>query len=987
MRDNYYILLELNPSIKDEATINAAITSKQQAWSLERNHPTKGSVAQQNLGKLSDIKSVLLNPELREKEAEEAKKILITKEQEKNKDLITSGSILVKNGEISENDLKALLKKSKFKDFTEEQALKILKAKIKKEEIAYKDDGIQLLDESVMKKMRTDLNIVSKKDLFDFLSLSPTSSCTLLVQKANEIYNSSSRNANKTAEITATNSLATTCQTYLKDEVTKKRYQKSLDFESFSEINDLIDLAANDKFIDSSEFQNLILTCTNKGIQVDRAEFYIYEYCKKKGLPPPQKNENAQYKKQIQCSVCHRLNDPSANNCSNCASPLKITCPKCSHVANSIDKACSKCGFNIGDMPNAIYLIRDANVELSKGNFDVAEKYIKEAEFYWPGNPSLVEVKDRIHKSISKSKLVINEIDKLLSERKYASAQIKVNELQSINKTHKNIPIYEKQINEHLLAADNFCKKAKSETNNDKKLDFFLSALEECADFNDAIIGSSSLPIEPPTGLKITINKKMFGLQWSAPSSKRALKYRVIRKENSKPSGFSDGEILAEISNLVYEDFGVTAGKSYYYSIYSVRGNSFSNISETQGPILIADDVQGLSVISGDSTLSFNWDAPILIKRIEIFRSDNSRINKYGEGQKMVSPIKKSFTDSNLINDMEYFYSIFSIFEDCTGKEYISEGVRISSIPSSPPSPVSDLAYSVNNKRVNLKWTNPNKGNVQIMRSQNKLNHSVGSVFSFNEIQSFGSFLSNSSNSSAFFDIDFQGQIILTPFTIYNNNAILGKEISITSVEEVSNIKSQLSGGKLYLEWNWPAGCDLVQIKYSHEGFPNNGKISNPTIINFTKEQYNHNSGYVINQPANKDYYFTIYTCSKVSGKDFLSNGVNELVVNSEIINIGYKVVVKKLFGKSAFIELKCQYNITLPEIMVVLKYSGIPLKKNDGTCIMNVNIKISNGCAKIEIPFNQVAKEKYIKLFFVDDNSNKKFQLQMPKKEELELN
>lgn len=988
MRDNYYILLELNPSIKDDASINAAITKKQQAWSLERNHPTKGSIAQQNLGKLSDIRSVLLNPELRNKESEEAKRILVIKEQEKNKDLITSGSILVKNGEILENDLKALLRKSKFKDFTKEQALKILKARIKKEEITYKDDGIQLLDNSVMKKIRTDLNIVSKKDLFDFLSLSPTSSCSLLIQKANEIYNSSSRNANKDdAKVTATNSLAATCQTYLKDENIKKRYHKSHEFESFLEINELIDLAANDNYIDSSEFQKLIQTCTDKGIKVDRAEFYIYEYCKNKKIPLPQKNEKAEYKKQIQCAVCNRLNDPSATNCGNCASPLKVKCPKCSHSANSIDKACIKCGFNIGDMPNAIYLIRDANIELSKGNFETADKFIKEAEIYWPGNISLVEVKDKIHKTISKSQIIIAEIDKLLIERKYSSAQIKVNELQSINKTHKNISIYEKQINEHLLAADKFCKRAKSETNNDKKLDFFLSALEECADFGDAIIGSSSLPIEPPTGLRITKNKKMIGLQWSAPSSKRALKYRVVRKENSKPSGFSDGETLAEIPNLVYEDFGVTAGKSYYYSIYSVRGNGFSSVSETQGPILIADDIQNLSVISGDSTLTLNWDASNLIKRIEIFRSENSRINKYGEGKKMVSPSKKSFTDSNLINDKEYFYFIFSIYEDCTGKEYVSDGVRISSIPSSPPLPVTDLTYSVNNKRVNLKWKNPNKGSVQIMRSQNKLNHSVGSVFSFSEVQSFGSFLSNSSSFSAFFDIDFQGQIILTPFTIHNNNAILGKEISLTSVEEVSNIKSQLSGGKLYLEWDWPAGCDFVKIKYSHDGFANNGKINNPTSINFTKEQYNHNSGFVINQPSNKDYYFTVYTCSKVAGKDFLSNGVNELVVNSEIINIGYKVVVKKLFDKSAFVELKCQHNIPIPELMVVLKYSGIPLRKADGTCIKNVSVKISNGSAKIELPFNLVAKGKYIKLFFFDESNNKKFQLQMPKKEKLELN
>lgn len=53
----------------------------------------------------------------------------------------------------------------------------------------------------------------------------------------------------------------------------------------------------------------------------------------------------------------------------------------------------------------------------------------------------------------------------------------------------------------------------------------------------------------------------------------------------------------------------------------------------------------------------------------------------------------------------------------------------------------------------------------------------------------------------------------------------------------------------------------------------------------------------------------------------------------------------------------------------------------------MKISAKITNGSAKIEIPFNNVAKEKYIKLFFVDDISNKKLHLQMPKKEELELN
>jgi hypothetical protein len=218
----------------------------------------------------------LLNSESRDKEAEEAKNIKLAEDKAKYEKLLTAAFILVKNGEIDGNSLKVLAKKHKL---SEDEILKILKVKVKKVEVTCKDDGVKLLDDSIIKKIRSDLNIIRKKDLFDFLSLSLTSSCTVLLQKANEIYNQSARNANKTADVTATNSLAAICQTYLKDEDGKKKYQKSLQYESFSEVKELIDLAASDGSIDDIEYQNLIITCTEKGIPIDRAEFFFYDYC------------------------------------------------------------------------------------------------------------------------------------------------------------------------------------------------------------------------------------------------------------------------------------------------------------------------------------------------------------------------------------------------------------------------------------------------------------------------------------------------------------------------------------------------------------------------------------------------------------------------------------------------------------------------------------------------------------------------------------
>ena len=982
MRENYYILLELDPSIRDEAGINKAITAKQQQWSAERNHPTKGTIAQQCINKLSDIKMVLLNPETRDTEADNAKKILLAKEGEKYEKLKTQATILTKNGEIKENDLKTLAKKHKF---SEDEIVKILKVKVIKEDVPYKDDGIPLLDESVIKKIRSDLEVTGKKDLFDFLSLSPTSSCSVLLKKADEIYNQSSKNANKTAEVTATNSLASTCQTYLKDEDGKKKYQKSLQYESFGEVKEMIDLAAGDGHIDADEYRKLIKACTEKGIILDRAAFFIFDYCSKKKYPKPQQPDKPDDKKQLQCGVCGHLNDSAGNNCVNCGTPLKLFCPKCSNQADSGNKVCSKCGFSICDMPNAIPLIRDVKIELKRGNFELADKFLKEAELYWPNHPDMSAIKRDISAILDKEKNIVPEIERLMNERKYVAAQRKVNELKAINRSYSNIPFYEKQITEHLTLAEQYCRKAKAEPDGDKKLDLFLSALEECADFTEAVSGSSSIPVEAPKDLVVTKSKKTVILQWTPPVNRKALKYRVIRKENVKPSGSADGEILIETSDLSYEDFSAIPGKSYYYAVYSVRGNSFSQTAELAGPVLLLENISNVKYVSGDSTVSVQWDVSAFAKKVDVFRTETIGITKHGSGQKLNSPDKKRITDSNLMNDKEYCYSMFVVYEDCTGREHLSEGVSVCATPSSPPLPVKDLKYTVQNKRVLLQWSKPNKGNVQILRSTKQLPLSEGSVLSINEIPSFGSLIPNNSAIAAELSIDFQGQIILTPLTIHNQSAVIGIPVSVTSVEEVTNVKGRILSGRLYLEWDWPVGCEHVQIRYSHDDFPNSGKINNPTIKDVSKNEYNFRSAY--SEPAvNRDYYITIYTRTEVNGEVFFSNGINELVVNSEIINVHYKVVVQKLFKKSAFIEIRCNHNITVPEMTVVLKKGSVALNKNDGSYVATIPGQIITDLMRFSLPFDLVERGKFIRLFFSNEESNKKFRLQMPARDDLEL-
>ena len=73
-RVNFYQLLELqiNPPENNPQTIEDAIKKKQAEWSRLRNHPTKGIQARHYISLLAEIRNVMTDSELRQKEAQAA---------------------------------------------------------------------------------------------------------------------------------------------------------------------------------------------------------------------------------------------------------------------------------------------------------------------------------------------------------------------------------------------------------------------------------------------------------------------------------------------------------------------------------------------------------------------------------------------------------------------------------------------------------------------------------------------------------------------------------------------------------------------------------------------------------------------------------------------------------------------------------------------------------------------------------------------------
>ncbi|MDM8539096.1 hypothetical protein QUF70_20275, partial [Desulfobacterales bacterium HSG17] len=373
-KNNYYILLELSvdPPENDLKVIKNSIKKKQAQWSRERNHPTKGTVAQKYIGLIPDIEKIMADDNLRLKEAHKAKKILSAQEKEKFSKVGRQIGMILSKGSISKNEIEKLSKKYSIKEqqiknwvkkrenlfkITRQaeilissgktdkkniesiaKNLKIDKQKFsnlvkKKEAEQYqeiddyitrclrrgyitakeidqlkklfgtKEDAIlrrikcpikkkgdpkadkpNPIDKTLENLITSNLKIVDKKSLYDFLNLSSGADLEILQKRAKEKESEVRKIGQKDAITTASGVLAGNCLTIFQKEESRKEYDLTRTLSRVGELNNDIDTAGIDNKISSESHKLLIRTALKFGMDIGEAYEYIENYCNKKKI-------------------------------------------------------------------------------------------------------------------------------------------------------------------------------------------------------------------------------------------------------------------------------------------------------------------------------------------------------------------------------------------------------------------------------------------------------------------------------------------------------------------------------------------------------------------------------------------------------------------------------------------------------------------------------------------------------------------------------
>lgn len=812
-RENYYILLDLNPKEEDSIVITSAIKKKQAEWTKLRNHPTKGNWANQQLRLLKDIRAIMGDIIMRKKESDAAEKIIVDRQQKLYQELDIAIAIFSSKGFIWEIEIKDLQAKSRFKNFSindiKKRVIVEIKTKIKND----KKSEIKPIDKTLAFRIAVNLKIIGKTDLYDFLEVAKSSSLSTINKQIEIIDKANKKKASKTAEVTAIGELIGHCKSIFKTEKNQKKYNRTLALERFKELDPLLDIAGMDGIVRPSEFAEILKQTRHLALKKQEISNYIEEYCNHKGWifqPAEIVLDNL-----IDCSSCGIINSKKARNCVNCGFPLVVDCPNCKFKNSSNDKSCTDCGYSIGDMPNALPLIKQGERLIIANEFAKAKAVFDLANNYWKNHPEIISGLKKINSLNNKFLKYEKEIEDLVLKDNYYSAQKKLVELQRINNNslHHN----QNLIRDKIKEAERFLQEAQfSKRPKEKELNL-VKALLTSKDCEKAKMLLASLPPEPPSSLNYNSNKDIIELKWSKVDSLLPMQYKVIRKIGTTPKNENDGDLLIETSSFNYSDRTGIIGESYYYAVFSSRLNISSKKLTSIGPILKTETIKRLKAHPNNRAIHLGWEAPPKVTRIEVWVLPNQIPSSRNEGKLLPNVNIDGIIHSGLTNDQQYGYLVLPVFINKNGEEIFGNGQGVIAQPVILPTPIKFLRIDRKDKELSISWSTP-KGSMALFESDTELPFTYKNIVTNEELSRVASEIQLQSKTSTSIRLNSSKEkIYLYPVTTEKDISIIGKiAIVDPALPEVNNLQGRIDRNQIILDWDFPKNIDSVMIGYSN---------------------------------------------------------------------------------------------------------------------------------------------------------------------------
>lgn len=967
---DYYAMLGVAPD-SDRTAIEAALAKCQPEWSSKTRHPSKGTLYQSYLDQVPSIRRILLgDPSERAAYDAERASALRAERDQKLDALQRLVRLRAAKGGLTVSDrniLRAEAGKLGLEIGDLDRLMQPFPPMPEAPTPVGEDDAdppLEVIEPATRRQIQVALDHLGKHDLYDLLGLRKDAPASEITTKAASERQRWMQKAQVTAEKTAWLNAVSLAQSHLGTPEGRARYDRTLGLQAEEEFGDisafvLLGLAK----LDDGTRQALTTEATALGIPVDRAHVLIRRSCRKQGTAfegsatASVAANNLADRRWLRCPSCTGLTEYAwaeihgSGLCRHCQNPLQWDCPVCRRQNWSDDRRC-RCGFEQSDLEPLIRHFEAAQTAHRERHYLLALEHLHRVRDFAPKHVGARKGIEKVEAQLERVRRARSAYDLARARNRLVAARSAVETWRGlVEPNNPEVKAALEDLNKHLEKAARLTAKADATAPTDPvgaRL-VYRQALTIAADLPEAVDGLRRCPPDGPTDLRAEAASGRVRLRWAAsrPDGVGPVRYRILRKRQSRPEHRDDGVVVAEIDSTEWEDPHASAGLSLGYAVFSIRNGACSLLGVSAGPFVVADDVRDVHVEARKSEVRLSWIPPEGAIGVRVVRKPGAPVEGPRDGVP-ISAKTDGAIDAGLDDGRVYHYGVFALYKGPDGYSHPSPGVYVSAVPQPPSQPVENLSIAgESDGRLKLFWTPPYYGRVKILRTDSPLPFPVGDRRSAAEADRLdGLWLDEIAREHAYdAPPNGAGLAYYTPVTFSAGQITLGKPVVYSHVADPTDLRVARAPGdpsRVLLRWRWNsqgAQCLVAARAGRDPAGPND-----PEALTFSVDEaeYARNRHFAVDLPHSPDapWHLVVYTVASIEGKRLISSGLEpsaRAVVPGPHpeTSVSYDLRPPLLPGRKWSITLKTEPpGATVPPTVLVAHARTIPLAPDDGRIV-----------------------------------------------------
>ena len=285
LRPNFFELLELDPTAPwDHAHFENTLKSRRAEWVSQSRHPRHALRYKGYLDLIADIQAVMADPMQRQAEAEAALRVRDERHARRRREFADELELLAAKGYITHDEIDFLATEyNAVLDITQiYRQIELFSIDIRP---APENRIVEIIDSSTMQDIRAQLEIINRRNVYDFLGMPPTTTTSALLEAARRVYEETLRQNKITAERTAKSVLSGHALQIFKDEGKRRKYDRALNRQTYDVLLEKLErlLRGPDKTLYAGQIEHLLVEAQANGLDPDKASRYLYHHAGRLG--------------------------------------------------------------------------------------------------------------------------------------------------------------------------------------------------------------------------------------------------------------------------------------------------------------------------------------------------------------------------------------------------------------------------------------------------------------------------------------------------------------------------------------------------------------------------------------------------------------------------------------------------------------------------------------------------------------------------------